>query len=109
MKTFRIIESEEYKYDLARVVIHDDELIQPEACLAMDLIQKWGLVAAIPDGEDSAGRTKLRLQTPEELVPRAFATSKLAFDEARKRGLVVKVGPLPEPKLREARTPKKPE
>lgn len=106
MKSFRIIESDMSKYDQPSLYIHDDEIIQPEACLAFDLIQKWGLVAGVPDGEDSSGRTKPRLQTPEELVERAFAAAKLAFTEARKRQLVLNAGPLPEAKPREPRKPR---
>ena len=42
-----------------------------EAHMLIDLVAKWGCVACIPDGEDSAGRQKMRLQTPEELVERS--------------------------------------
>jgi hypothetical protein len=47
------------------------------------------MVAAAPDGEDSAGRAKLRLATPEELVQRAFVTANLAYWNARQRGLIL--------------------
>lgn len=51
-------------------------LVAPDirAKIAIDLISKWGLVAAIPDGEDSHGRSKLRLSTPEEMVDRVVET-----------------------------------
>ena len=72
----------------------DDEYLEMEAKLATLLIEKWGLVAAIPDGEDSAGRQKLKMQTPDELVQRAFAVASLAMKTARKRGLVYKCPPV---------------
>ena len=46
----------------------------------MALIERWGMVAAMSDGEDSAGRQRLRLATPEELVSRAADITNLAFD-----------------------------
>lgn len=55
------------------------------ACM-MDFINKWGMVAAIPDGEDSAGRSKLRLATSIELVERAEEVTKLAFKALRDNG-----------------------
>src|SRR5215207_3668850 len=41
------------------------------ARMAVALIEKWGMVAAIPDGEDSSGRQKLRMMKPKEMVERA--------------------------------------
>lgn len=71
------------------------ETMKVEADLAARLIEKWGMVAATEtNDEDSAGRAKLRLQTPEEVVSRACRTAELAFAEFRARGWVV---PLPSP------------
>ena len=66
----------------------ENELPHWEARLACLLIEKWGLVAAEIDGEDSAGRSKLRSMTPEEMVERACSTAALAVAEIRKRGWV---------------------
>lgn len=49
-----------------------------EARMAMEMIVKWGLVAGENGGEDSAGRHKLRLATPEELVERAVKVAEIA-------------------------------
>lgn len=46
------------------------------ATFAAQLIERWGMVAAIPDGEDSTGRQKLRLLTPSELIERSFEITK---------------------------------
>jgi hypothetical protein len=49
------------------------------ARMAIVLIEKWGMVAAVPDGEDSAGRARLRLMLPSEIVGRACETADLAY------------------------------
>lgn len=58
-----------------------------EAKLAFSFIEKWGMVSSEEDGEDSAGRQKLRLATPEAVVTRAFEISRLAMHAARERQL----------------------
>jgi hypothetical protein len=50
------------------------------ARMAVALIEKWGMVAAIPDGEDTAGRQKLRMMKPKEIVERAIDTAKMAMN-----------------------------
>mgnify|MGYP003659998928 CR=1 FL=1 len=74
------------------VTIHNTEIPEDEAKLALDLITRWGMVAGVPDGEDSSGRSKLRLSTPEELSERAFNTAKVAFDTIRANGLMYQIG-----------------
>lgn len=54
--------------------------------LAQEMILRWGMVAGATDTEDSAGRAKVRLQTPDELIERACSTAQLFWDEATKRG-----------------------
>jgi hypothetical protein len=66
------------------------------AAFAMDLIKMHANVAAKDDGEDSQGRARLALQTPEELVARSFKIAQLAFDTARERGLMVELPDLNE-------------
>ena len=48
-----------------------------EAHLATEIVIRWGMVAATPDGEDSSGRAKVRLLTPQELIERACETAQL--------------------------------
>lgn len=64
------------------------------ACIAVHLAEKFGLIAAVPDGEDSAGRSKARLMTPPEMVERAAETAKLLWLEFQKRDWILEV-PLP--------------
>ena len=59
------------------------------ARIACELLTKWGMVAATPDGEDSAGRAKLRLQTPVELADRAVETAGIAVDLFKALGWMV--------------------
>jgi hypothetical protein len=82
-----------HKYDDAHA-IHSNEVPGHEATVVLHLIEKWGMVAATPDGEDSAGRQKMRLQTPEELVARAMEVTRLAFSTLRENGWLVTI-PLP--------------
>lgn len=62
------------------VVIDRTRVMTLEADILRDLVSRWGLIAAIPDGEDSAGRSKFRLQTPDELVDRATRTTELIME-----------------------------
>lgn len=65
-----------------------------------ELLGRWGMVAAITDGEDSAGRQRLRLGTIEETITRAFEMADGAIAEAERRGWFLE---LPEPKLAKPR------
>lgn len=64
------------------------EVAGQEANCVLHLIDRWGMVAAVPDGEDSAGRQKLRLMTPEELTTRAMQTAEVAFRTLRAHGWI---------------------
>lgn len=73
------------------------QLEQPnwEARLAVQLVERWGMVAALPDGEDSAGRSKARLATPKEITTHACDVAALLVSECRARGWVDRL-PSPE-------------
>lgn len=60
-----------------------------EAHFAMEMIQRWGPVMAMPDGEDSAGRARNRGATPEEVVERAVQTAALAYQKFEELGWIV--------------------
>jgi hypothetical protein len=70
------------------IQMNEREQLEREAVVALALIERWGMVAAVEDGEDSTGRAKVRMSTPEELVDRAFTVAKLAMDRARRDNLV---------------------
>jgi len=92
MKQFMIIE----KYGQKGVMIHDTELFEEEFKMAIEMVHRWGMVAGVDAGEDSSGRAKVRLATPEEVVTRAFTCVNLLLQGARDRGLIVKVPDLSE-------------
>lgn len=71
---------------MVEFVVYKTKHEQPPARLAAEFISRWGMVAAVPDGEDSAGRSKLRLATPEEIVTRGCETAAALWEEFQKRG-----------------------
>jgi hypothetical protein len=79
------------------ITLYRTQAFNLEADLAVHFIEKMGLVTAIDDGEDSAGRAKLRLLQPAEVVERGCAMAQLAMEQFEKRGWLVEV-PSPEPK-----------
>lgn len=56
------------------------------ALLAKEMLLRWGLVAAMSDGEDSAGRAKLCESPPGYMVKRVCDTADLLFKEFERRG-----------------------
>lgn len=56
--------------------------------LAVGLIERLALVAAKDDGEDSMGRSKLKLLSAEEVVMRAFSIAEIFLAECERRGYV---------------------
>jgi hypothetical protein len=68
----------------------------PKAILAIELMSRMAIVAAQPDGEDTAGRQKLKMQEPEEIVTRCCEIADKAYDAFQTRGWLV---PMPVPKV----------
>lgn len=84
------------------IVIYRRTALTMRADLAAHMIERWGAVAAESNGEDSAGRHKLRLATPDELVQRACDIADRAVSEFEKRGWIVAL-PDPRPITRKER------
>jgi hypothetical protein len=76
--------------------IHNTEVATEEALFIRECIGRWGMVAGMPNGEDSAGRQQLRLATEEELVERAVKITELMFAAIRQKGYVLSVPTLAE-------------
>lgn len=70
------------------IVMHSSRSYGDEAKFAMACVERWGMVAGMPDGEDSSGRAKLRLATPDELVNRACDLAARLSDEFSQRGWI---------------------
>jgi hypothetical protein len=76
-------------YGDKEVKVFEREFLTKEAAYAFELIQKWGMILGIEDGEDSSGRAKNRPATPQEVVDRAFEVTDLFFTRAREKGFVI--------------------
>ena len=90
------------KYDLElkqpALMLHENEHLELKAKVALSMLEKWGMVAAEPDGEDSAGRAKLKLPSADDLAKRACDVTDEAFTEFEKRGWVLKLPTMSEMK-----------
>jgi hypothetical protein len=56
---------------------HETAMLDLRGRIAVSFAEHNGMIAAIQDGEDSSGRSKLRLQTPREVAERAIEVAKL--------------------------------
>jgi hypothetical protein len=68
-------------FDGLRYVRHETDSLTMKARLAVNMVEKWGMVAGIEDGEDGSNRAKFRLATPDELVERAISVTEKLFDK----------------------------
>ena len=73
-------------------LIHNKRMPDQRGALVVEIVTRWGAVAGVPDGEDSSGRAKLRLQTVEEMTDRACKTVDAIYAEFEKRGWMVELG-----------------
>lgn len=73
-------------YGKPEVVITSLRAPCTEAKMATDMIVKWGMVAAEDDGEDTAGRHKIKLSSPKNLVDRAVEMAELACQAFEDKG-----------------------
>ena len=75
------------------VVAGTHPLQQPDARaqFAMLCVERWAMVAAEADGEDSAGRAKVRRMTPGEVAAHACVCTDRLFAEFAARGWIVTV------------------
>lgn len=73
------------------IMIHETEALDLRAEFACKLLSHLAVVAAEIDGEDSAGRSKIRLMTPAELAQRACAIAQLSFEQFEMRGWIVRL------------------
>jgi hypothetical protein len=71
-------------------------VLELQARIALRLVEGFGAIAAKVQGEDSAGRSILTLQSPQELVDRCFEIADLCVRECLVRGLVRKPTLTPE-------------
>lgn len=72
-------------------LVHERQVLDSRARFALACIEKWGMVCAMPDGEDSSGRQKARPATVAEITDRACNCADAAFEEFQKRGWFIEV------------------
>lgn len=87
---FKVVKSGD-SYKQPQVTIFQKEVPNNEARMAFCLLEKWGPVCMTADGETSEGHFKTRPLTPEETVDRAFDISHLAYQHARRNGMMVEL------------------
>lgn len=68
-------------FDGIRFCTHEKFALTQKAQMALSLVERWGMVACETDGEDSAGRTRLKIMKPTDLVTRALSITEVLFLE----------------------------
>ena len=81
---------------LPSLVVHRREQPTDEARFAMAILERWAMVQGQTDGEDSAGRSKLKLMPVDEAVRRACDISDGAYAAFRERGWMLDIPSLNE-------------
>jgi hypothetical protein len=79
-----------------RSVVWHTQVPNEEARFAMALVERFGLIAGKPDGEDSAGRAIINTLPVAETVARAFDLAGEAFRVMHERGLMLELLPYEE-------------
>ena len=85
------------------IVQHDSDIPDSRARLAQAILSHFALISAQDDGEDNAGRQKLRLLSPGEIAKRACDLSAAYYDEIEARGWLIHVPPFEEAEAEAAR------
>jgi hypothetical protein len=94
-KTMGVRIRQQYSGD-KEVAMFLKQTVTEEGKMVFALLEKWGMVAAMDDGEDSTGRHKVRLASVEEVVGRAFAVTRLFMLKAEEFGYIMKLPDLNE-------------
>ena len=93
--TPHIVERETY-CGATEVNTHASVALNLEADLAFHLMKQLSIIAAKEDGEDSAGRQRIRLLSPEEVAERSCAIAAAAVRKFEENGWMKEV-PAPKP------------
>lgn len=73
------------------VTIANSVVLDPVGALAVQLIERWGLMFGRYEGEDSAGRAMTKPEEVETVVHRAFDMASAVYLTAETRGHIVKL------------------
>jgi hypothetical protein len=86
----------ESRYGEQNLLINRIEVLDERARLAAQFAERWALVACEIDGEDSAGRSKLRRLSPGELAVDVCRTVTALYEEFAARGWILTLPPYEE-------------
>lgn len=89
--TAEVLLVDRYRNDRLELVQHSREALEPKAQLAIRLIERFGVIAGMDGGEDSAGRQKAALMPPADVVERACSIADIAYDAFAQRGWLTKL------------------
>lgn len=78
------------------VLVYQKFALDPRAILAIELVKHFGVVAAAPNGEDTAGRQKIEMQNVDDLADRACDIAAALFSRFEQREWTIE---LPNPKM----------
>lgn len=92
--TKAIVRQRDFRPGCTDVTLYETSVGNERARFAAELLSRLAIITAETDGEDSAGRQKCRLMTPEECAQRAADISDAAFNEFEKRNWMIDI---PEP------------
>lgn len=67
---------------------HETDYLSIKGRACLDMILRWGMVAADNDGEDSTGRSRLKLQPVSEVIDRAIKMTQALFEAIEGKGWV---------------------
>ena len=88
----QILPQIDYGTKLAAGVSAHTTMPTRRAQFVLALVERWAMVAATDDREDSAGRAALRLMSVSEVVNRAVAISAKTFEAIEEKGWFIEVG-----------------
>src|SRR5271157_5353964 len=78
-------------FDGIKMLFHNRRAPTDVASFAMELLRVHAGITARDNGQDDAGRAKIRRDSPAEAVAYACETAALAFDEFKQRGWLIPV------------------
>ena len=74
-----------------RIMVHNSVAANNRAAFAMRIMERLALIAAEDDGEDSAGRSKRRRSSPDEIVAFSCGLAARAFEQFEQNGWLFNV------------------
>ena len=77
--------------DRGELILHRLDTPDTRGELAMKILDHFALISAQEDGEDQAGRQKLKLLSPVEVATRACDLAEAFFSEIERRGWLLKL------------------